>query len=75
MELLVPKLTDIRMGDPVNSSDLVECPAASHRLYHVFYVDDVGKGFANEFRFVIMSALDQNVVFLDTTIVPPRPIP
>lgn len=54
MWLLLPPLTDIRppvcYGIGVPESDLVEVPAASGRYYYVAAVDDVGKGFANEFR-------------------------
>lgn len=49
--LLLPALTDIRsfvqgIADP----DYVEVPSGSGRWYGVAAVDDVGKGFPNEFR-------------------------
>ncbi len=53
-ELLVPKLTDIRALWNGVVEDLIECPAGSKRFYGVEQVDDVGKGFPNEYRLVIM---------------------
>lgn len=54
MYLLLPPLTDIRpskcVGYDSPVADLVECPAGSGRIYQVVDVDDVGKGFSNEFR-------------------------
>lgn len=48
--LLLPAFTDIRdMGCGV-PQDVVEVPSGSGRYYEVTGVDDVGKGFANEFR-------------------------
>jgi len=48
--LLVPKLTDVRDEFSGTFPDVVECPAGSGRLYLAKHVDDVGKGFANEYR-------------------------
>jgi len=50
-QLLSPKLTDIR-GHIGNAwdGDVVEVPAASGRFYFVAWVEDVAKGFANEYR-------------------------
>ena len=48
--LLVPKLTDIRMLGNANQPDIVEVPPGTGRFYHVNAVDDVAKGFANEYR-------------------------
>lgn len=51
MELLLPKGTDVRRLVPaVSGSDVVEVPAGSGRYYVVTGVDDVGKGFPNEYR-------------------------
>jgi hypothetical protein len=50
MMLLCPALTDIRAAWNLLSPDLVEVPKASGRFYDVVWVDDVGKGFANEYR-------------------------
>jgi hypothetical protein len=49
-ELLVPKLTDLRGYSTTNTGDCVEVPAGSGRFYGVLWVDDVGKGFTNEYR-------------------------
>lgn len=56
MVLLVPALTDIRdqYSGAGNNPDVVEVPPGSGRRYTVYYVDDVGKGFPNEHRFVIL---------------------
>jgi len=53
-KLLVPKGSDIR--DPYNASgrDTVECPAGSNRYYITVTVDDVGRGFANEYRMAFL---------------------
>lgn len=52
MSLLVPKLTDVRPAflTAADWGDLVECPAGSGRYYWMPWMDDVGKGFANEHR-------------------------
>ena len=54
MWLLLPAGTDIRDSTnysfTVDKTDMVEVPAASGRIYVVEWVDDVGKGFPNEFR-------------------------
>jgi hypothetical protein len=56
--LLLPPLTDIRTptpaADPYSGAptivDYVEVPLGSGRMYWVVFVDDIGKGFANEHR-------------------------
>lgn len=52
MSILVPKLTDIRgsQGGGAQLGDTAELPAGSGRFYLIQWVDDVGKGFANEHR-------------------------
>lgn len=50
MYLLLPKSTDIRGKWGAANGDVVECPAGTHRFYSVQLVDDVGKGFSNEYR-------------------------
>lgn len=50
MNLLLPPLVDVRGPQDVTSFDMVEVPAGSGRWYWVFFVDDIGKGFANEHR-------------------------
>jgi len=47
--VLVPKDTDIRDWAS-GSRDYIEIPAASGRMYRIEMVDDVGKGFTNEYR-------------------------
>jgi hypothetical protein len=55
-QLLLPKLTDIRDAscNVVNGADIVECPAGSGRYYFSEYVEDLGKGFANEHRIAML---------------------
>lgn len=57
MTLLVPADTDIRDRLSPDGSDTIECPAGSGRYYEAVYVDDLGKGFANEHRGVLLLAL------------------
>lgn len=57
MLLCVPEGTDLRDSTSVSGKDLVECPAGSGRLYRVHFVDDMAKGFANEWRFAIIGKL------------------
>jgi hypothetical protein len=56
MSLLLPALTDIRSVQCAGPADSVECPAGSGRVYFVVNVDDVGKGFPNEFRVATLIA-------------------
>jgi hypothetical protein len=63
--LLVPAGTDAR--DPSTGQvdlDIVEVPAGSGRWYGIMCVDDVGKGFGNEYRLLAMTKIYQA---LDTT--------
>lgn len=48
--LMLPKKTDIRGTQSGPIADVVEVPAFSGRYYRVQFVDDVAKGFANEYR-------------------------
>lgn len=75
-EIMVPRLTDIRawVSTPV-LQDLIEVPQGSKRLYSVLAVDDVGKGFANEYRLVLACRVQQAMVFQDTTVQVPVPLP
>ncbi len=52
MLLLLPKLTDVRdsWSTSPGHGDIVVCPAGTTRSYYVEYVDDVAKGFLNEYR-------------------------
>lgn len=53
-ELLCPALTDIR-GVQTNGPDSwVEVPIGSGRCYLVTWVEDVAKGFANEYRLALL---------------------
>jgi hypothetical protein len=54
MELLLPMRTDIRASWNGASEDLVEVPAGSLRFYGVYWVDDVGRGFLNEYRLALL---------------------
>lgn len=65
--LLVPALTDVRdfsTVGAVGSYDMVEVPAGTGRWYRVGIVDDVGKGFPNEYR---MLGIMKICEFLDST--------
>jgi hypothetical protein len=55
MELLLPKGTDIRATWNTTAPDVVEVPQGSLRFYQVVAVDDVGKGFPNEYRLALMA--------------------
>jgi hypothetical protein len=52
--LILPALTDIRDNGSLSGSDRVECPQGSGRFYDVIAVDDVAKGFANEYRIAFL---------------------
>jgi hypothetical protein len=79
MQLLCPKGTDIYPNDPGAPADLVEVPAGSGRYYQVAMVDDVGKGFANEYRIAWLLAwtADSGAFSVNPwgAVVWPRPIP
>lgn len=55
MMLCVPAGTDLRDSSVLSGKDVVECPAGSGRIYTCHYVDDIAKGFANEWRFALIS--------------------
>lgn len=80
-ELMLPKLTDIRPMNltAVREEDLVEVPSGSGRYYAVVWVDDVGKGFSNEYRLALLVKIDAyTLTLLANTwgaIVWPVPIP
>lgn len=50
MLLKVPSGTDLRGQFSSTSRDTVECPAGSGRYYTCWAVDDVSRGFANQYR-------------------------
>lgn len=52
--LYLPKGTDVRGADTEPGPDIVQCPAGTNRWYQVTWVDDVAKGFANEFRVALI---------------------
>jgi hypothetical protein len=76
MQLLLPALTDVRDVSNAVTPDVVEVPAGSGRWYGVVTVDDVGKGFPNEYR---LAALIKIYEALDPLAYPglfwPVPIP
>lgn len=56
--LLVPALSDIRdFSQNIPATDYVEVPSSSGRWYQVLQVDDVGKGFSNEYRIVAIAKI------------------
>lgn len=57
--LLVASLTDIRDQHCGGDSDLVEVPKGTGRWYVVSIVDDVGKGFPNEYRLCGLQKISQ----------------
>jgi hypothetical protein len=57
MFLLVAKGTDIRDQYCPSGQDVIECPQGSGRMYYCVHVDDVGKGFTNEFRCCVIAKL------------------
>jgi hypothetical protein len=57
MSLLLAKLTDVRGPQSYAGGDLVEVPAGTGRWYQVVAVDDVGRGFTNEYRCALIFAL------------------
>lgn len=68
--LRVPALTDIRAFPftfgSAYTTDLIECPSGTRRLYAACWVQDIHKGFTNEYRAVGLA-----FVFF----VPPYPMP
>jgi hypothetical protein len=79
-ELLVPALTDVQPSDhnAVGPSDAVEVPSGSGRFYIVLTVEDVAKGFSNEYRLLGLIQSD----FVTSGLIPgilvpifPSPIP
>lgn len=69
--LLLPSLTDIRDNAQLSPAhpnyDIVEVVPGSGRWYVVNSVDDVGKGFVNEYRFAFLSKLSSNSGLANTT--------
>jgi hypothetical protein len=77
MQLLLPKLTDVRPGyNGALGGDLVEVPAGSERFYEVLDVDDVGKGFSNEHRMAFVLYSPDGWTFVASGHIPaPVPLP
>lgn len=76
MELLLPARTDIRASWNGAVSDLVEVPSGSKRFYTVAWVDDVGRGFANEYRLATMYYLiNGNTTLAGGPFPAPTPLP
>jgi hypothetical protein len=73
--LLCPKLTDIRARWNNVLADIVEFPAGSKRFYGVVDVDDVGKGFANEYRLVVLRYNSGGTPTLPPGFAAPVPMP
>ena len=67
MTILFPPLTDVRDYACSGSFDSIECPLGSGRWYWVLFVDDIGKGFANEHRAALVTKA--------ALLAPPWPIP
>lgn len=58
MSLLLPKGVDVRGRESWGAAlDQVECPPGSNRWYCVTGVDDVGKGYPNEYRLAYIQAI------------------
>lgn len=58
MGVMFPAGTDIRPGTGFGmSADCIEVPSGSGRYYRVAALDDVAKGFTNEYRLAICSQL------------------
>lgn len=57
--LRLPKHTDVRwysfLYGTTYATDAVECPSSSGRLYAVTQVEDIHKGFANEYRVALLA--------------------
>jgi len=77
MELLLPKRSDIRAAwNAIATEDLVEVPAGTNRWYAVSAVDDVGRGFTNEYRLALIYVVPGPITFTDVGAVPyPVPLP
>ena len=48
--VLLPAGTDVRDGSAGFGNSFLEIPAGTFRLYQAVFVDDVAKGFSNEYR-------------------------
>ena len=77
MEVLLPALEKGCAGVhfPPRAADVLEIPQGSTRFYMVRYVDDIGKGFANEHRFFLVKMIRDDMVFADVTLAFPVTLP
>lgn len=74
--LLLPPGTDVRDRSNASGWDVVEVPAGTGRWYAVSVADDVGKGFANEYRIAVIGKISEGVdSFLFPGLWWPTPIP
>lgn len=64
VELLCPKRTDIRGRNTAANFDRVEVPAGTGRFYFVAQVEDVGRGFLNEYRLARIFPLTSEAIVL-----------
>lgn len=68
MQLLLPKETDVRNWQNLGSGtlpDMIEVPAHSGRIYSLWWFDDVGKGFANEYRIAGITQWSNDAAYFD----------
>ena len=80
MQALLPKGTDVRpaAGTPgSDQGDILEIPAATGRFYTAVGVDDVGRGFSNEYRLAEIAPMDNiwRTAFGNPNACPPWPMP
>ena len=75
--LLCPIATDVRdLSTGQAKNDVVEVPAGSGRWYGVLGVDDVAKGFPNEFRICVLDKIGWYAPWVAHGFTPwPSPIP
>lgn len=60
--LLVPAGTDLRdLSQGIPHTDIIEVPQGSGRWYTSTFVDDVAKGFPNEYRFAVLYKISENL--------------
>lgn len=64
MQLLCPAGTDIAGRIDGVYWDVVEVPAGTSRYYVVFWVDDVGRGFPNQYRFAALAQAHSEILAL-----------
>lgn len=67
VELLLPARTDVRghfASTAVWDGDLIEVPAGTGRYYTCHFVEDVGRGFLNEYRLALLLQLSSEIITL-----------